>query len=119
MRTFAPAILVLLLAASSAEAEENADGSIRAGRGIATMTCIACHTVSPDQTIKPIYAGLAPSFEDIANRPATSRESLLGFLASSHWNDPALAVKPAPMRLMSERQRTDVAAYILSLRRHK
>lgn len=111
---------IVATAASTLAAQERSNAaSIRAGRGIATATCVACHVVSPDQTLKPIYAGLAPNFDDIANRPATSKDSLLAFLNSSHWSDPALLVKPAPMRLISDREKSDVAAFILSLRRQK
>jgi mono/diheme cytochrome c family protein len=115
---FVPAIVALFLAAPCfAQGDQNNAASLRAGRAIATSTCIVCHVLSPDQAIKPLYGGKAPSFEELANRPETSRTSLLAFLNSPHWNDPALPKKPAPMVLMSERDKSNVTAYILSLRR--
>ena len=115
---FLPMILALAATAdlSFGQAASN-HASIRAGRAIATSSCIVCHTLSPDQAIKPIYGGKAPPFAEIANRPGTSRESLLAFLNSPHWNDPLLPIKPGPMLLISQREKSDVAVYILSLRK--
>jgi mono/diheme cytochrome c family protein len=112
-------ILALGVMTAPCFAEQSDASSLRAGRAIATSTCIVCHVLFPDQAIKPLYGGKAPSFEELANRPATSRASLLAFLNSPHWNDPALPKKPAPMALMSERDKSNVAAYILSLRKQQ
>jgi|SRR5215831_17916403 len=112
-------ILALGVMTAPCFAEQSDASSLRAGRAIATSTCIVCHVLSPDQAIKPLYGGKAPSFEELANRPATSRASLLAFLNSPHWNDPALPKKPAPMALMSQRDKSSVAAYILSLRKQQ
>ena len=96
----------------SAAAQSQDEKSIRAGRAIATSVCISCHVVSPDQKIKPIYGGLAPTFEEIANRPATSAESLKSFLDSKHWNDPAFPVKPSPMHLLSDIEKAQATAFL-------
>jgi mono/diheme cytochrome c family protein len=110
-------LLLLVPTAVSVAAVQSEDRSVRAGRDIATTTCVACHIVSPDQTLKPLFDGLAPSFETIANRPATSRQSLVAFLSSTHWDNPVLPIKPAPMRLLPDREKSDVTSYILSLRK--
>ncbi len=108
--------LALTMAALSLPAEAaDAANDIRAGHDIAVTTCIACHDVSTHQALTPIFGGQAPSFESIAKRKDTTEEGLRRFLSDKHWDDRTLA-KPATMYLLRESQKTQVIAYIMSLR---
>jgi mono/diheme cytochrome c family protein len=97
--------------ACGASAQESAySGSAGAGRELALHNCDACHIVAPNQDLRPLVSGYAPSFIDIANRPTTSEESLRVFLSHPH----AYANMPYPD--LAARDLTNVVAYILSLR---
>jgi cytochrome c len=100
------------LAATPAE-----EATIRGGRTVANTLCIACHVVSPDQTLTPLYGERLPSFEDIANRPNLTADSLRALMASASWHNYALPQTLSPMSRISEKDRTQVIAFILSLRR--
>ena len=84
------------------------------GRHVADIWCSECHRVAPDQpsgtrpghTIPPRV--VAPSFMEIAARPATSAASLEHFLTDLHL--------PMPTYRLSEKERHQVIAYILSLK---
>ena len=84
------------------------------GRHVADAWCSECHRVAPDQpsgtrpghTLPPPVA--APSFMDIAARPATTAASLEHFLADLHL--------PMPTYRLSAEERHQVIAYILSLK---
>jgi cytochrome c553 len=89
---------------------------IRAGHTIAVTTCIACHVVSHDQALMPVLGPGIPSFEEIANRPTTTVESLQAAMKTARWHDPGMTATLLPMSRISDEGRTQVAAYILSLR---
>ena len=74
---------LLMLMTTSVIASESEERSFRAGFTLAAHRCAACHIYSPRQELKPLYPDV-PKFEDIANRPSTSRQSLIEFLASEH-----------------------------------
>ena len=84
------------------------------GRHVAEIWCSECHRIAPDQpsgarpghTLPPRVA--APSFMDIAARPATSAAALDHFLADLHL--------PMPTYRLSAEERRQVIAYILSLK---
>jgi mono/diheme cytochrome c family protein len=90
--------------------------AIRAGQTIAVTMCIACHLVSWDQAVKPVLGPGIPSFEEIANRPESSIDSLSAAMKVATWHDPAMAATLLPMSWLSDIQRAQVASYILSLR---
>jgi len=90
--------------------------TIRAGHMVAVTACIACHVVSHDQTIEPVLGPGIPSFEEIANRPNTTIESLKSSMKVARWHDPGMAATLLPMSRISDAERAQVAAYILSLR---
>jgi mono/diheme cytochrome c family protein len=115
-------LIVLFVAAlnagpSRAESINQPDVSvIRAGRNIAMTTCVACHVVSPDQTVKPVLGPGIPSFQEIANRPDTTVDSLRAAMKVARWHDPGMAATLLPMSRISDGERAQVARYILSLR---
>jgi hypothetical protein len=106
------AVLVLVgTAAGVASAQQVAyRGSAAAGRDFAVYNCDACHIVAANQELRPLIGNYAPSFFDIANKPATTEVSLREFLSHTH----AYANMPYPD--LTPRDLADVMAYILSLR---
>jgi mono/diheme cytochrome c family protein len=111
------AAVIFLFGVSEAVGQSPSDASsIRAGHTVAVTACIACHVVSRDQTIKPVLGPGIPSFEEIANRPSTTVESLRSSMKVARWHDPGMAATLLPMSRISDAERAQVAAYILSLR---
>lgn len=109
--------LVLGCLFGSAHAGEKvADPELARGERVAREVCSACHRTGADQQFPPLLQHPAPSFIDIANRPATSIQSLQYFIMNTHWDaDPLPMRMPDPM-LMKD-QAHAVARYILSLRK--
>ncbi len=115
MNGLAIGIFLLLLGSASAGGA-TVDRETDAGRRIAGLVCAPCHVVARDQEFGPLLNQPTPSFEDIANRPGTTAQSLRRFLTDIHWNAREIPMKmPDPM--LAEYQRAAVIAYILSLRR--
>lgn len=109
---------LVFAATASAHAEEQADpAAIRAGRNLATSICFTCHAVPSPQVPRPIMGPGIPSFQDIANRPEVTTESLIERMKTATWHDDALPAARLPMSHLSDRERAEVATYILSLRR--
>jgi mono/diheme cytochrome c family protein len=92
-----------------------ADAEVRAGYRIAQDICSACHVVHPAQVRRPVLVQPGPSFEDIANRPGTTAQSLRQAISAADWD---LQARPVtmPRQGLSERSTAQVAAYIMSLR---
>ena len=107
----------LLTALSGAGAGGPNEAAIRAGHNIAVSSCVACHVVSPTQTIRPVLGPGIPSFQDIANRPGASAETLQAAMKNARWHEPAMAATLLPMSRLSDKERAEVALYILSLRK--
>ena len=108
---------VCMAALSQAGAETRSDDiAIRSGRNIAVTTCVACHIVSRDQAVKPVLGPGIPSFEEIANRPDITVDSLSVSMKVARWHDPAIAPTLLPMSRISDAERGQIASYILSLR---
>jgi mono/diheme cytochrome c family protein len=93
--------------------------AIRAGQMIAVTSCISCHVVSRDQTLQPVLGPGIPSFEEIANRPDATADSLQAAMKVARWHDPGMAATLLPMSRISDVGRAQVAAYIMSLRAHR
>lgn len=103
------------MAGAGAEATTD-EAAIRAGHNLAISSCVACHVVSPGQTVQPVLGPAIPTFQEIANRPATSAESLQSVMKTARWHDPGMAATLLPMSRLSDKERAQVASYILSLR---
>ena len=109
--------LICAAGASSAVAQSPADeAAIRAGRNLAVTSCVACHVVSPNQALKPVLGPGIPSFEEIANRPDSTVDSLTAAMKVARWHDPGMTPTLRQMSRISDRERAQVAQYILSLR---
>ena len=110
-------VAAILLLQSTAAAAGQPDGStIRAGHNLATSVCFACHVISPDQPMPPVMGPGIPSFQEIANRPGVTAEALVQSMKSAVWHDRALPAQRLPMSHLSDKERSQVADYILSLR---
>ena len=119
LRNTARLLSLLMLTVTSVAATESEEKSIRVGFMVATERCAACHIASLHQTLTPLYPD-APKFEDIANRPTTSRESLVKFLGSAHGTDPRSSNAPPPggaLQALTDQEESGLASYILSLRK--
>jgi len=108
--------LLLLAALPSAGQSLSNEAAIRGGMTVANTICIACHVVSPNQTIKPIYRDPPPSFQDIANQPGTTAQSLRTRMSDAAWHDYAVPRNLTPMARISEKDRAQVIEFILSLK---
>ena len=73
------------------------DAAVRAGRNIAVTDCVACHVVSGDSAPSPVLGSGIPGFQEIANRPDTSVDSLRAAMKVARWHDPAMAAALLPM----------------------
>lgn len=117
-----PALAVLLLAGivlpvsgmasarMTAATQHRAAQSAAARRGLefARQHCSGCHGVVANSSSPNPES---PPFEDIANRPGVSRETLRQFLRDSHNY-------PAAMNFAVEDARiSDLAAYIVTLKK--
>jgi mono/diheme cytochrome c family protein len=117
MRSAAIFTLFVAAVSTAAQAQERPDAAaIRAGRSLATSVCFACHVVSPNQAVAPVMGPGIPGFQDIANRPGVTADLLTERMKSARWHDASLAPTLLPMSHLSDTERSQVAAYILSLR---
>ena len=108
----APALLAATLCAANAQ-ESRAD-PVAVGRDIAVKICANCHVVAGDQESAPLLKPPAPSFAEIAARPATQAASLRDFLGKPHGE--ARRVSKMPAFTLGEFQIAPLIAYIESLR---
>ena len=91
--------LSLLLLANLAGAFGQELGDSAAGRQLAEAKCLRCHGAVNSK---------APAFSAVAAMPSTTARSLSVFLRTSHPTMPNL--------MLSNKERDDVIAFILSLR---
>ena len=114
-----PALIgsLLLLSGAALAATPAQEADIRAGQNIAVTSCVACHVVSANQAVKPVLGAGIPSFQDIANRPGATAETLQAAMKNARWHEPAMAATLLPMSRLSDKERGQVAAYILSIRK--
>ncbi len=108
--------LVIAAAITTPAFAQQDAAAIRAGRNLATSTCFACHVVSPTQTVAPVLGPGIPGFQEIANRPDMTMEWLTERMKTAKWHDDSLPPTLLPMSHLSDKERSEVAAYILSLR---
>jgi cytochrome c2 len=95
------AIVAAVGTPSLALAQDSGDAD--KGLSYALHSCAFCHTVLKGDEASPDR--LAPSFEEIANKADTTSMSLAAMLHSVHKN------------ILSEQDRNNILAYILSLKR--
>lgn len=112
-KAHSPLLALILISAivCAASAEDPAHpGNARAGRAFVGYNCEACHVVATDENLRPLIAGYAPNFSEIANRPDGRPAALRDFLSRQHGysNMPFPNLAPADL--------ANVVAYIMSLR---
>jgi mono/diheme cytochrome c family protein len=120
-RSVSVAVLVggmaIAAAVNAYGAELNSD-SVTAGKKLAERLCATCHVVAPQQDHALTRFPPAPAFEEIAHRPGIDAASLERFLETTHWD-----MKSLPMTMpdfgITAKDRSDAAAYILSLRQQR
>jgi mono/diheme cytochrome c family protein len=91
----------LLLAATASTALSQELGDRDSGERLAALNCAQCHGAVD------VPAG-APAFATIASMPSTTADALNDFLQAPHATMPDLVLSPS--------DRSDLIAYILSLR---
>jgi mono/diheme cytochrome c family protein len=96
----------------------SASTEMRAGYRIARDICSACHVVHPSQTQALVLPQQGPRFEEIANRPGTTRESLANFIATTGFDAESRPIT-MPNQGLSQETTNEVASYIMSLRMRK
>jgi len=94
------------------------DRHVEAGEYVALSICSYCHVVSADARYRPGLKQPTPSFQEIADRPGTTRASLRRFIKTTHWDEKSIPMT-MPDPLLEPNQLDDVASYILSLRRSR
>ncbi len=99
-RSIARSALLLAATASSAALSQEL-GDRDTGERLAALNCAQCHGAVD-------APGGAPAFSTIASMPSTTAEALTVFLQTPHATMPDLILSPG--------DRSDLIAYILSLR---
>jgi mono/diheme cytochrome c family protein len=99
-------------------ATPSGDGAVKRGEDDARLICSACHVVAKDQQFSPLLQPPAPSFEEIANRPNTTVDSVRHFVTHTHWDEKTLPMRMPDLMLTAE-QATELARYLVSLRKPK
>jgi hypothetical protein len=104
----------MCVAASAADSAP--DPVVLSGKQLARIACSACHVVAKDsESPSPLYE-LGPPFEEIANRPGTSEQSLQRFITTTHWDGETIPIT-MPRPELSNQQVVSLARYIMSLRK--
>jgi len=96
--------LALLAPLAVAPAKTFAAGDAEAGKALAAQWCQSCHVIAPGG---PKASDSAPSFQQVAQDPATTEGGLRAWLFDPH--------PPMPNLNLSQPQIDDLTAYILSL----
>jgi mono/diheme cytochrome c family protein len=88
---------------------------VKRGRSLALVACTYCHVVEDNQEVKPVINMRLPTFQEIADYPDTTAQSLRVFLHTTHTDKPTAVEMPNPA--LNDDQIEDVVAYILSRRK--
>jgi mono/diheme cytochrome c family protein len=97
--------IALTLAASDSNANAQAVGDPKEGLALAQQVCAECHATVAGQDRSP--NAQAPTFVNLAATPGMTRTALLVALTTPHAG--------MPMFRLTNKQRDDMIAYILSL----
>ena len=94
-----------IIASSQGAGAQSPQGNAAAGQRLAEKWCVQCHVITRSN-----YAGWtnAPSFPAIADRPNTTRTSLMTIIEGPHLDMLHMPRDPT--------EAADLAAYILSLK---
>jgi mono/diheme cytochrome c family protein len=89
---------------------------VAAGREIAMDVCSACHIVAEHQEFPPTLEQHLLSFQEIADKPASTPKTLRHFIMTTHWDEKTVPITMPRMSLTDE-QADQVTSYIFSLRK--
>jgi mono/diheme cytochrome c family protein len=107
MRRLACLVSLLLLSAATCQAQELGDS--QKGAMWARNVCSECHAIRNEQGRSPNPR--SPTFVELANTPGMTPAALTVALTTPHAG--------MPMFVLSQDQRQDIIAYILSLKTQK
>jgi mono/diheme cytochrome c family protein len=91
--------------AASAGVAQAAD--VASGGTVARQLCVNCHVVAPGEGGADATAGI-PSFKVVANKPGQTSEKIQDYILNPH--------PPMPQVQLTNIERANLAAYILSLK---
>jgi len=77
------------------------------GGALARQLCVNCHVVAPGEAGTQVTAGI-PSFKAVANKPGPTPEKIQDYILNPH--------PPMPQVQLTNIERANLAAYILSLK---
>ncbi len=105
-------VAALAVAAPSAFADPN---SVVPGMGhdLAQHFCSSCHVIERGMQNPPDFVG-GPSFQSVADRPDTTRKSLLHHLHTTHANKVLPLSMPNPR--LTDDETVKIVSYLLSLK---
>lgn len=107
IRSLISSITLLTLLMTSGLVWTQQSGQPQAGLTLAQHDCAQCHAVEKGMIVSPNAA--APRFEVIANIPGMTATAVSAALLTSH--------RAMPNLILNADERSDVIAYILSLKR--
>ena len=91
-----------------------AETDVQAGRIEANKLCSACHIIAPNEKNNPLNRGLSPSFQDIANRPGTTAESLSKFIDNMHLRAYEIPQENRRPAIIPDQDKSQLGAYIIA-----
>jgi mono/diheme cytochrome c family protein len=95
------------MALTSSSVSWGQEGDVPAGFAYAQSACAKCHAIRGGSLLSPNPD--APTFDKIANTPGITGAALYVILQNTHRKMPDLIIPP--------KDKADVVAYILSLKR--
>ncbi len=104
----------LLLSSARADPSRNNPDPLN-GHRLALLIYSACHIAGPDQNGPPILQPPAESFQSLAQKEGTSYDQMREFILTTHQDVTHPKKMPNPM--LMEQEASDIAAYIINLRR--
>jgi mono/diheme cytochrome c family protein len=110
--------LTLLAPPALAAKPHRAGNSVAAGRELALNLCSACHVVADKQEFEPLLIQKTPSFQEVAEDPRTTAQSLRRFITTTHWDEKTIPMTMPSVMLPAD-ETDDVVSYILSLRKQR
>lgn len=101
---------------AAAAAKRPSTAAVAAGREVAINVCSACHVVAEKQPFEPLLTQKTPSFQEIADDPKSTAQSLRRFISTTHWDEKTIPMT-MPRQMLAGSETDDVVSYILSLKR--
>ena len=97
-------------------ADSSTDPLVLKGRQLARIVCSDCHVVAGDAESPPPLDDVGPRFDQIANRPGSTEQSLQRFIMTTHWDGETIPIT-MPRPELTKQQVVSLSRYIMSLRK--